>query len=153
MTEKDQDKEKKAHPEGREKHRPRRFPVVGVGASAGGLEALEQFISGLPEQSGIAFVIVTHTIRTIPPASRKFSDANLPSNSFLLMADRTGHDFSEYKKSTLIRRIERRMSVNCCNTFEDYLGYIYQNPEETRAVFKDLLKRMERNVWHKQEGS
>jgi len=36
------------------------FPIVGIGASAGGLEALEQFFSGVPAQSGMAFVVVQH---------------------------------------------------------------------------------------------
>ena len=36
------------------------FPIVGIGASAGGLEALEQFLRHVPENSGIAFVIVQH---------------------------------------------------------------------------------------------
>jgi two-component system, chemotaxis family, CheB/CheR fusion protein len=36
------------------------FPVVGIGASAGGLIALEQFLSNVPEDSGMAFVIVQH---------------------------------------------------------------------------------------------
>jgi len=36
------------------------FPVVGIGASAGGLEALEQFLSNVPAQSGLAFVIIQH---------------------------------------------------------------------------------------------
>ena len=36
------------------------FPIVGVGASAGGVEALEGFFSGMPSQPGLAFVIVTH---------------------------------------------------------------------------------------------
>ena len=36
------------------------FPIVGVGASAGGVEALEGFFSGMPTQPGLAFVIVTH---------------------------------------------------------------------------------------------
>ena len=36
------------------------FPIVGVGASAGGLEALEQFLRHVPEKSGLAFVIVQH---------------------------------------------------------------------------------------------
>ncbi|HEX6813614.1 MAG TPA: chemotaxis protein CheB [Planctomycetota bacterium] len=36
------------------------FPVVGLGASAGGLEALEQFFSHTPIDSGVAFVVVTH---------------------------------------------------------------------------------------------
>jgi chemotaxis response regulator CheB len=34
------------------------FRIVGIGASAGGLEALEQFFSNMPSDSGIAFVIV-----------------------------------------------------------------------------------------------
>jgi two-component system CheB/CheR fusion protein len=37
-----------------------RFPVVGIGASAGGLEALEHFLSHVPPNSGMAFVIVQH---------------------------------------------------------------------------------------------
>ena len=36
------------------------FPIVGVGASAGGLETLEQFLRHVPEKSGLAFVIVQH---------------------------------------------------------------------------------------------
>jgi len=36
------------------------FPVVGIGASAGGLEALELFLSRVPKNSGMAFVIVQH---------------------------------------------------------------------------------------------
>ena len=37
------------------------FPIVGIGASAGGLEALEAFFENLPEESGLAFVVITHT--------------------------------------------------------------------------------------------
>jgi two-component system CheB/CheR fusion protein len=36
------------------------FPIVGIGASAGGLEALEQFMQQVPAGSGMAFVIVQH---------------------------------------------------------------------------------------------
>lgn len=36
------------------------FPIVGIGASAGGLEALEQFLGHVPANSGMAFVIVQH---------------------------------------------------------------------------------------------
>jgi len=39
---------------------PARFPIVGIGASAGGLEALELFLANVPENSGMAFVIVQH---------------------------------------------------------------------------------------------
>lgn len=36
------------------------FPIVGIGASAGGLEALEQFLSNVPENSGLGYVIIQH---------------------------------------------------------------------------------------------
>ena len=36
------------------------FPIVGIGASAGGLEAIEQFLEGIPNNSGMAFVIIQH---------------------------------------------------------------------------------------------
>jgi len=36
------------------------FPIVGIGASAGGLEALEQFFENMPKDCGMAFVIIQH---------------------------------------------------------------------------------------------
>jgi len=36
------------------------FPIVGIGASAGGIEALKGFFRGLPADPGFAVVIVTH---------------------------------------------------------------------------------------------
>ena len=36
------------------------FPIVGIGASAGGLTALEQFLSHVPPQCGLAIVVVQH---------------------------------------------------------------------------------------------
>jgi len=36
------------------------FPIIGIGASAGGLEALEQFLGHVPAGSGMAFVIIQH---------------------------------------------------------------------------------------------
>jgi two-component system CheB/CheR fusion protein len=39
---------------------PASFPIVGLGASAGGLEALKKFLQSMPADSGMAFVIVQH---------------------------------------------------------------------------------------------
>jgi two-component system CheB/CheR fusion protein len=41
-------------------NRRQKFPIVGVGASAGGVEALEGFFQGVPPQPGLAFIVVTH---------------------------------------------------------------------------------------------
>jgi len=40
--------------------RPARFPIVGIGASAGGVEALEGLFRGMPSTTGCGFVVITH---------------------------------------------------------------------------------------------
>jgi two-component system, chemotaxis family, CheB/CheR fusion protein len=52
---------------------------------------------------------------------------------------RSGHDFSSYKKSTIRRRIARRMQVQRAATMADYLVVLRENPQEARALFADLL--------------
>lgn len=42
------------------KSEPSSFPIAGIGASAGGLEALKQFIDAMPARTNIAYVVVTH---------------------------------------------------------------------------------------------
>ncbi|HSS63265.1 MAG TPA: chemotaxis protein CheB, partial [Gammaproteobacteria bacterium] len=41
-------------------HSPDDFPVVGIGASAGGLDAFQQLFDALPSDSGMAFILVQH---------------------------------------------------------------------------------------------
>ncbi len=267
----------------------RPFPIVGIGASAGGLEALEQFLGNVPEKSGMAFVIVQHLdpthkgimvellqrstpmpvvqikdrikvqrdcVYVIPPnrdlsilhgvlhlleptaprglrlpidfffrsladdlhdksigvilsgmgsdgtlglrsmkekaggvfvqdpASAKFDgmpksaiDAGLADivapveelpgriiayikhaplidrtdrpleekaqsaleKVFILLRTQTGHDFSLYKKSTVYRRIERRMGIHQIDRIATYVRYLRENPQETELLFKELL--------------
>ncbi|WP_265571651.1 chemotaxis protein CheB [Sphingomicrobium nitratireducens] len=50
-----------------------------------------------------------------------------------------GHDFSGYKRSTLERRIERRMQVLGIETGEEYLARIRNDVDECDALFRDLL--------------
>ena len=58
---------------------------------------------------------------------------------FLLIRSRTGHDFSLYKKSPIIRRIQRRMGIHQIEKFSDYQRYLQQNREEIDLLFKELL--------------
>ncbi len=51
----------------------------------------------------------------------------------------TGHDFSYYKKSTINRRVERRMTVHQLDNTEQYATYLSSNPKETKLLFKELL--------------
>ncbi|MEI6970754.1 MAG: chemotaxis protein CheB [bacterium] len=58
---------------------------------------------------------------------------------FILLRSQTGHDFSQYKPSTIHRRIERRMAVQQIETMDGYVKYLQQNPAEVEAFFFDLL--------------
>ena len=58
---------------------------------------------------------------------------------FILLRTQTGHDFSQYKPSTIHRRIERRMSVHRIETMDAYVKYVQQTPAEVEALFRDLL--------------
>ncbi len=50
-----------------------------------------------------------------------------------------GHDFSGYKRSTLVRRVERRMHVLGIDTGRAYLARIRGDADECEALFRDLL--------------
>lgn len=52
---------------------------------------------------------------------------------------RTGHDFSNYKRATLLRRIERRINIHNLPDLPSYVLFMQQNPDETYALLKDLL--------------
>jgi len=56
-----------------------------------------------------------------------------------LVRNQTGHDFSQYKQGTLIRRIERRMNLHQIDNGSDFLRYIQENPSEIQNLFKEFL--------------
>ncbi len=58
---------------------------------------------------------------------------------YILLRAQTGHDFSQYKPSTIHRRIERRLAVNQIETMAGYARYLQQTPAEVEALFRDLL--------------
>ena len=58
---------------------------------------------------------------------------------FLLLRSQTSHDFSHYKRSTIDRRIERRMAVHQIDTLNEYVKFLQHSPEEVSALFRDLL--------------
>ena len=58
---------------------------------------------------------------------------------FEILQGETGHDFSYYKKNTIFRRIQRRLTVNSVSDLESYVGILNKNPEEAQRLLKELL--------------
>jgi len=52
---------------------------------------------------------------------------------------RTGHDFSKYKRATILRRIARRMQVTRSDSPDAYYDVLRDNPDEAQALLGDLL--------------
>jgi two-component system CheB/CheR fusion protein len=51
----------------------------------------------------------------------------------------TGHDFSRYKKGTLLRRIRRRIELLLLPSADEYVERLAKNPEEPALLMNDLL--------------
>lgn len=58
---------------------------------------------------------------------------------FAELKRKTGHDFSHYKRSTVLRRLERRLQVTDLDTLEEYLELLRDQPTEVQALFRELL--------------
>jgi len=56
-----------------------------------------------------------------------------------LLRRQTGHDFSQYKGSTILRRLQRRMQALQLDAVDAYIARLRQDPTELEFLFKDLL--------------
>lgn len=61
-------------------------------------------------------------------------------DAFLLeLRARTGLDFTQYKKPTILRRLQRRMVATDCAELADYFTYVHSHPEEYRLLVQSVL--------------
>ncbi|MBV9489367.1 MAG: PAS domain-containing protein [Verrucomicrobia bacterium] len=56
-----------------------------------------------------------------------------------LLRARTGHNFADYKRATLLRRLARRLQVNALEDLPAYLAFLRTHPGEVSALLQDLL--------------
>lgn len=56
-----------------------------------------------------------------------------------ILRQRTRHDFNNYKRGTVLRRIERRMQVNALTGTAAYRDFLSANPDETPKLLADML--------------
>src|SRR5437899_7514546 len=73
------------------------------------------------------------------PHDRRPSDEEALNNIFAQLKVGTGHDFSNYKRTTILRRIGRRMAIREISDLPTYAGFLGDHPEEARLLLKDLL--------------
>jgi len=78
-------------------------------------------------------------ILTQTESSLAEKDQSALDKVLILLRTRSGHDFSLYKKTTIYRRIERRMGIHQINGIAAYVRYLQQNAQEVDLLFKELL--------------
>jgi len=83
---------------------------------------------------------LTHTPYICHPdgSTVERSDGSL-EKVFILLRTKTGNDFSLYKRSTIVRRIERRMGLHQITSLASYVRFLRENPDEIDLLFKELL--------------
>jgi two-component system CheB/CheR fusion protein len=75
----------------------------------------------------------------VEPEERPETDEQSLRDIFTQLRVRTGHDFSNYKRATVLRRIERRINLHELDGLRAYARYMREHTVEARALLKDLL--------------
>src|SRR5213082_100644 len=89
--------------------------------------------------------IADHPYIRRPPSDPKeiekaaYRQADDLGRIFLSLKKQMGVDFSAYKESTLIRRIQRRMALHRIDKMSQYARFLRDNKKEIEALFDDLL--------------
>ncbi|MDQ5987114.1 MAG: Protein-glutamate methylesterase/protein-glutamine glutaminase [Syntrophus sp. SKADARSKE-3] len=88
--------------------------------------------------------LIAYATRVFGDSIRRLSapepkDENALKKILILLRAQSGHDFSQYKPNTIIRRVERRLVINRITQLDDYVRYLQQNPMELETLFRDLL--------------
>lgn len=66
-------------------------------------------------------------------------DQELMGRIFAQVSLRTGHDFSKYRRSTVLRRIARRMQVTRSDDLQAYYEFLRANVDEAQSLLNDML--------------
>ena len=82
-------------------------------------------------------------LKNVPPVKlnmeSEIKDQSALEKIIILLRNHTGNDFSLYKKNTVYRRIERRMSVHKIDKISAYVTFLQENLKEVDILFKELL--------------
>ncbi|MGR9115519.1 MAG: chemotaxis protein CheB [Gammaproteobacteria bacterium] len=103
---------------------------------------LADIIAPPQEMWGRIFAYLKHNPRGVHAAPEPILELKSQSaleQIVILLREQTGNDFSLYKKSTIYRRIERRMGLHQISSITKYARYLGENSQELELLFKELL--------------
>ena len=101
---------------------------------------LADYILAPEEIPAMLITYTSHSINLKPIAESPQSIyVDYLNKIFVLIRTRTGHDFSHYKPITILRRLERRMTINQIDSLANYFMYLQNNAAEVDLLFHDFL--------------
>jgi two-component system CheB/CheR fusion protein len=96
-----------------------------------------------PEEMPVKLIqYLNHPVLTEEPTEQARSEirnANSVQKILMLLRSHTGHDFSLYKKSTILRRIDRRVAFHQQPDYVHYVNFLRETPHEINILFNELL--------------
>ncbi|MGN0433976.1 MAG: chemotaxis protein CheB, partial [Bilifractor sp.] len=69
----------------------------------------------------------------------QLTDGDLMSQVFSILKSVTNTNYTYYKQTTILRRIERRIVVTHCRNLQSYVQYLKENQEEAKTLAKEVL--------------
>ncbi|MCF8044729.1 MAG: PAS domain S-box protein [Desulfarculaceae bacterium] len=66
-------------------------------------------------------------------------DKDYLSKIISIIRDKKGTDFYHYKHTTIVRRLEKRISINQFVSLDDYVHFLEHDPNEVNLLYKELL--------------
>jgi two-component system CheB/CheR fusion protein len=114
-----------------------KFDSMPKSAIDAGLADLVAPAEDLPAKIGDYFRHTLIIAKAELPLEEK--DQSALEKVLILLRAKTGHDFSMYKRSTIYRRIERRMGIHQIDRIAGYVRYLQENTQEVELLFKELL--------------
>ena len=84
---------------------------------------------------------MSHIAESMRDSSVRYqlSDQDMMSQVFAILKAVTKNNYTYYKQTTVLRRVERRMVVTHNRDLKEYVTYLKQNPDEARLLAKEVL--------------
>ncbi len=100
---------------------------------------LADFILSPDEMPKQLLSFVKHPYASTPETGEFQGDDSDLTRIFLMLREKSKVDFTYYKPSTVLRRIERRVTINQLQDLSEYVRFLQNNPNEVATLFQELL--------------
>ena len=77
--------------------------------------------------------------RLLEEVTKDKNAMNMFTEVLRILKEHTGVDFSYYKETTILRRLERRVSINRCKSVNEYYKILTESEDERNTLFKEML--------------